>query len=173
MYLAQWLAVLHAGTDHASLTNTAVFSLSIAEALFDLLVIWPANQAIIEYLDAILKSHLLPLHIFTPAFLRATRKPEFTDSRSVDMLCQLTISTARDMPMDVLISLVDPIEPVPATLFDACNLLRGALNLPYSTLHDLQASASQVLLLLLQYNRTILPQLSTQETLQVGPTYLE
>jgi hypothetical protein len=54
---------------------------------------------------------------------------------------------------------------------DAYNLLRLALALPYSPLHDLQRSAEDLLFLLLQnllqYNQVMFTHLTPPEALQV------
>ncbi|CAG8709229.1 12205_t:CDS:2, partial [Acaulospora colombiana] len=142
-------------------------SVSVTNILFNLLAQWPANQAIIEYMAALLKSQLLPLHMFTSVFLRTTRSSELMDPRSLDLVCQLIISTTQASPLDTIVSVVDPLEPIATTLLDTYNLVRNALGVPYTTMHDLQSSASNILLLALQYSRPFLPQLSSTEILQL------
>ena len=114
-----------------------------------------------------LKTHLLPLHVFVPIFLRATRKPELADPRSLDMLCHLIVDTSAEMPLSTLLSTVEPLEPLAASLLDAYNILRLALSSPLSPLHDLQSSSQELLFLLLQYNQAVLTHLTPSEALQV------
>lgn len=163
--------MLHASPDYESLLNSPAPFLSVLETLLDLLAVWPANQTIIEYLAEIVKSQTLSLHIFAPVFLRATRKPELGDPRSLDLLCRLTVDTSAEMPLSVLIDTLNPIEPIALSLLDAYNLLRLALALPYSPLHDLQRSAEDLLFLLLQnllqYNQVTFTHLTSPEVLQV------
>ncbi|PVG04021.1 hypothetical protein CPB86DRAFT_722998 [Serendipita vermifera] len=163
----EWLAVLQAAAsaDPNAITNTSL--ISVANTLFNLLAQWPANQAIVEYMAGLLKSQLLPLHMFTSVFLRTTRSSEAIDPRSLDMVCQLIISTTQASPLDTIVSVVDPLEPIATTLLDIYNLMRRALGVPYTTIHDLQSSASNILLLALQYSRPFLPQLSSTEILQL------
>jgi hypothetical protein len=159
--------VLQAAASSDPNANTSVSIISVANTLFDLLAQWPANQAIIEYMAALLKSQLLPLHMFVSVFLRITRNTELIDPRSWDMVCQLIVSTTTASPMDTLVSVVDPLEPIATTLLDTYGLMRRALSFPYSTMYDLQSSASDILLLVLQLSRSFLAQLSSAEILQV------
>jgi len=167
----QWLQVLRVCPDYETLSNSAAPFLNVLETLLDLLAVWPANQLIIEYLAEVVKSQTLPLDIFVPIFLRATRKPDLGDPRSLDMLCRLIINASMEMPLNALINVVNPIEPVAMSLLDAYNLLRAALGLPYSPLHDLQTSSQGVLFLMLQhllrYSQAIFTHFTTTEALQV------
>lgn len=87
------------------------------------------------------------------------------------MLFELAVTISREMPMEVPVNVVDPVEPVALTLLDAYQILRVSLPMPYTPLHKLSASASDVLLLLLQSTRSIIPQLTPPEAFQVN-TYL-
>jgi mediator of RNA polymerase II transcription subunit 5 len=164
--------VLQASPEYEIPLGSPAPFLSVLETVLDLLALWPANQTLIEYLAETLKSQTLPLHIFTPVFLRATRKPELGDPRSLDMLCRLTVDTGAELPLSVLIDTVNPIEPVALSLLDAYHLLRLALGSPYSPLHDLQRSAEDLLSLLLQhllqYNQAMFTHLTPPEALQVS-----
>ncbi|KAG8812133.1 mediator complex subunit [Serendipita sp. 399] len=137
------------------------------DSLLDLLVKWPANQTILEYMEAITRAQILPLHIYFSAFLRNTRQAEYTDPRSPDMLCRLGIQLAAELPLSPVVTMVDPIEPPSTTLLDALTLLREGLQRPYSTVHDLQTSASDVLLLVIQYCSTMIPQFTSGDAIQI------
>jgi hypothetical protein len=134
--------------------------------ILNLLGTWPVNETLIEYLTALFKAQLMPLHIFVPAFLRANRQRRIEDLRTLDTLCQLTISMSREMPLSVLVSLVDPVDPVPSTVLDAFKLQRTAILSPYSALHDLQATSAEILLLMLQYMPSIAPQFVPADTVE-------
>ncbi|KIM21048.1 hypothetical protein M408DRAFT_112008 [Serendipita vermifera MAFF 305830] len=159
----QWLQILQASPD---LSNAIVPPIPILETILDLLAAWPANQLLVEYLAAIPKSQLLPVHAFVPVVLRATRKPELVDPRSLDMLCRLIVNTSAESPLSTLLSPVEPIEPLAMSLLDAYSLVRMALNSSFSPLHDFQSSSQDLLFLLLQYNQAVLAHLTPPEALQ-------
>ena len=139
----------------------------VLDVLLNLLASWPANEAVIDYLATFARGQLLPLHAYFTGFLRATRTTEIIDPRTVDMLCQLGVRLTAEMPFEPIISMTDTSQSASATLMDAFTLVRGALNIPYSPLHDLHTSASEVLLLMIQYARPLVSQFLVHDTLQV------
>lgn len=158
--------MLQASEEYSIFSNTDKTSLPIIEVILNLLGTWPVNETLIEYLSTLFKAQLMPLHIFAPAFLRAYRQGRIEDLRTLDTLCQLTINMSREMPLSALVSLVDPVEPVPSTVLDAFKLLRTAISSPYSAMHDLQVSSAEILLLMLQYIPAIAPQFLPADSLE-------
>ncbi|KAG8858462.1 hypothetical protein FRC20_012007, partial [Serendipita sp. 405] len=137
------------------------------DSMINLFVKWPANRTILEYMEAIIQAQMLPLHVYFSVFLRSIRQGVLVDSRSLDMLCRLGIQLVSELPLSPVLSMVEPVESPSATLLDALTLLREGLHRPYSTLHDLQTSSSDVLLIVIQYCPSMVPQFSPGDAIQI------
>ncbi|CCA75188.1 hypothetical protein PIIN_09172 [Serendipita indica DSM 11827] len=163
---SDWLAILRVCFQELSSTEINESISAVLNLLLNLLASWPANEAIVDYLATLVRGHLLPLHTYFTGFLRFTRTTEIVDPRTVDMLCQLGVRLSAEMPFEPVISITETTQIASVTLMDAFTLVRGALNIPYSPLHDLHTSASEVLLLMIQYSRPLFGQFLVHDTLQ-------
>ncbi|KAG8770272.1 mediator complex subunit, partial [Serendipita sp. 397] len=164
---AEWLAVLRAGNAEEILATSSVGSAQVMDSMINLFVKWPANRTILEYMEAIIQAQMLPLHVYFSVFLRSIRQGVLADSRSLDMLCRLGFQLVSELPLSPVLSMVEPVESPSATLLDALTLLREGLHRPYSTLHDLQTSSSDVLLIVIQYCPSMVPQFSPGDAIQI------
>ncbi|KAG1761900.1 mediator complex subunit Med5-domain-containing protein [Suillus occidentalis] len=130
------------------------FSTAISNAILELYRLYPADPTLREYLQLALSDGLLSNAIFVSTFIRAARDPELQNGSTLDMLCQLALSTHYTGTSGLshagsIISSADSQTPVLSKVQDVLALLRIAHSLPPSNFHHLIASTSDLAILLL------------------------
>lgn len=128
------------------------FSTAISNAILELYRLYPADPTLREYLQLALSDGLLSNAIFVSTFIRAARDPELQNGSTLDMLCQLALSTHYTSGLSHAGSIIpsaDSQAPVLSKVQDVLALLRIAHSLPPSNFHHLIASTSDLAILLL------------------------
>jgi mediator of RNA polymerase II transcription subunit 5 len=116
--------------------------------------LYPADPTLREYLQLALSDGLLSNAIFVSTFIRAARDPELQNGSTLDMLCQLALSTHYTGTSGLshagsIIPSADSQAHVLSKVQDLLALLRIAHSLPPSNFHHLIASTSDLAILLL------------------------
>ncbi len=128
---------------------------------------YPGDPSLQGYLRVAIQDGLLPLPVFVSTFLSGARSPEFHNISTLDMLCRIALEAHYSSGRQPEFSVVPPNSPmndILGTVQDAMNLLRTAHNLPSSHFPQINASASELLMLLLSCTHN-LSQLTTAQAM--------
>ena len=128
---------------------------------------YPADITLLGYIRAALHEGLLTLPVFLAAFLEATKTPLLNDVRTLDSLCKLICEEQLASGLSPITSLTQPNEPTTVTVQkvqDSLMIIGMSASLVPSPYHDLVASASELVALLLACI-TDMSQLSTVQAL--------
>ena len=130
----------------------ALLARSGADSVLVLCRSYPGNPELRDYLSSALREGLISLPVFVVTLLQAAQSPELHVSATLDMLCKVIIDahyTSGLPPKSSLVSTSDPPTAVLGPIRDALALLRTAHALPISPFHNLTASVSELIILLL------------------------
>jgi len=95
--------------------------------ILSLLLNWPSNQDLINYLEIAVTTQTVPLHLVVSCFLLAFHTGSLQDLETLDLLCTLSvIQSHRESSMNGLLAYQDSIEPVSATIQRALHLVQTA-----------------------------------------------
>jgi mediator of RNA polymerase II transcription subunit 5 len=130
---------------------------------------YPGDPTLLDYLRSALRDGMLSLAMLVTTFLQAVKSPEFHNASSLDILCRLVLNTHYASGLPPVRSVVASLESsaILSTVQDALWLLRIAHSLPPSHGHQLTASASELLMLLLSCARDIISQISTAQAMVI------
>jgi len=144
---------------HNQQLDTAV-ALDIVQNILSLLLDWPSNQDLINYLGVAITTQTVPLHLVVSCFLLAFHTGSLRDLETLDLLCTLSIQSRRESPINSLVAYQNSIEPVSATIQRALHLVQTAhvLNSP-----SLSGSSTDLFLGMLPIAMTVFSQASQTE----------
>ena len=116
---------------HNQQLDTAV-ALDIVQNILSLLLDWPSNQDLINYLGVAVTTQTVPLHLVVSCFLLAFHTGSLRDLETLDLLCALSVQSHRESPINSLVAYQNSLEPVSATIHRALHLVQTAhvLNSP-------------------------------------------
>lgn len=121
--------------------------------MLQLFALFPADILLCSYLRTALHTHdTLSLPVLISTFIEASKSANLHDTTTLDMLCRLIQEEhyALGLPCEqTLFSVGDSLSLILQTVNDSLNLLRIVHTLPHSPFHNVVASASQLILLLL------------------------
>jgi hypothetical protein len=144
---------------HNQQLDTTV-ALDIVQNVLSLLLDWPSNQDLINYLGIAITTQTVPLHLVVSCFLLAFHTGSLRDLDTLDLLCTLSVQCHRESPINDLIAYQNSIEPVSATIQRVLHLVQTAhvLNSP-----SLSGSSTDLFLDMLPVAMTIFSQASQTE----------
>ena len=113
---------------------------------------YPGDHELQVYLKTAVRDGTLSLATFVSTFLSAARSRELHNTATLDLLCKAILEchySSGIPPIGSVVSFGEPAVVTLGTVHDAMALLRTAYSLPSSQFHQLTASASELLILLL------------------------
>ncbi|KAH9937109.1 mediator complex subunit Med5-domain-containing protein [Fomitopsis serialis] len=130
---------------------------------------YPGDPALQGYLKCAIKDGLLTIPKFVTTFLSAAQSPDLHNTATLDMLCRVVLDAHYATGLPALGSII-PYSETPADLLgtvqNSISLLRMAHQLPPSHFHQLVASASELLTLLIScVSPTDISQISTAQAM--------
>ncbi|TDL28703.1 hypothetical protein BD410DRAFT_893659 [Rickenella mellea] len=148
---SKWATLVRLWKDKHS--NSMIdFEGDLSNSILSLFHSYHAHPTLLSYIKHALRTSLLTLPSFVVAFLQAAKSPNLHDTATLDALCRL-VQDERFLsglpPLGSLVRFGESTITVLATVQDSLNLLRTAYALPMSSFHNLTASASELVILLL------------------------
>jgi len=113
---------------------------------------YPGEPTLGRYLRIAIEQQVLSVPTFVTTFLQAARSATFHSPATLDILCKVVLDAheASDTPtLGSILSTKMPPLSIFATIHDAVVLLKTAFTFPASSFHELTASASDLLILLI------------------------
>ena len=113
---------------------------------------YPGEPTLGRYLRIAIEQQVLSIPTFVTTFLQAARSATFHSPATLDILCKVVLDAhdASDAPtLGSILSTKMPPLSIFATIHDAVVLLKTAFTFPASSFHELTASASELLILLI------------------------
>lgn len=130
------------------------------QSILSLLLDWPSNQDLINYLGIAVTTQTVPLHLVVSCFLLAFHTGSLRDLETLDLLCTLSVHSHRESPINSLVPYQNSIEPVSATIQHGLHLVQTAhaFNSP-----SLSGSSTDLFLGMLPVAMTVFSQASQTE----------
>ncbi|KAF5375095.1 hypothetical protein D9758_000207 [Tetrapyrgos nigripes] len=123
-----------------------------SDSVLDLYKLYPGDPALHDYLKYAIQDGMIPVPVFVPTFLQATRSPELHNAATLDMLCRIALdeyyATGRGSSGSIVAYGESP-SVILELVQDAMALFRTAHSLPSSHFHQLITSSAELLLILL------------------------
>lgn len=113
---------------------------------------YPGDPELRDYLKAAIQDRTLSVAVFVSNLLQVARSPELHSPSTLDTLCRIALDAhyaSRSPPIGSIVAQDASPLTVLGTIQDALVLLRTAHSLSMSQLHQLTASASELVILLL------------------------
>ncbi|KAF9069115.1 hypothetical protein BDP27DRAFT_747058 [Rhodocollybia butyracea] len=138
---------------------------SISNSVLILYRSYPGDPALFEYLKYALRDGMISLAIFVSTFLEAARSPQLHHAATLDMLCRTALDfSSGQPPVGSIVAFDESPIVVLGVVQDALGLLEIAYSLPGSHFHQLTASSSELVILLL----SCISDMSQVSTAQAG-----
>lgn len=148
MPLSPTSAVSDGNAGHADMQVDNMFT----DSVLVLYRFYPGDPDLQDYLKFAIQDGLLSIAVFVATLLQAARSPELHAPATLNTLCRVALDAHYSSGLPPVGSVV-PYGESPITILgtvqDALALLRTAHSLPMSHFHQLTASASELLILLL------------------------
>ncbi|KAK0465088.1 mediator complex subunit Med5-domain-containing protein [Desarmillaria tabescens] len=150
---SKWLGLcrLLIAKDNGLQESDAVES-TLSNSVLSMLRFYPGNPDLQEYLKYAIQDGMISVAVFVATMLQAARSPVLHHPATLDMLCRIALDahySSGSPPMGSVVSYGESAIIMVGTVQDALALLRTAHALPLTHFHQLTASASELVILLL------------------------
>lgn len=122
----KWLHLVQTALNAHNQQPDTTAALDIVQNILSLLLDWPSNQDLINYLGIAVTTQTVPLHLVVSCFLLAFHTGSLQDLETLDLLCTLSVQSHRETPINSLVDYQNSIEPVSATIQRALHLVQTA-----------------------------------------------